>query len=293
MIIRLQSKTSEWISSCARFVANLTNHKFQLIDPVVCPFQFDAVLAFKEFKEVYHSDNDDENDDDGNDNKNEEVENGNEEWKIVETGYVKHNLHKEKLIFTEVPPSTDNASHRMIHGCESFVAHARKTCDKYSKDYPRMHRFNAFIGRNKQINKHDDLIFFDSPNDCNQFRNKQHQSLSYFDRSKTCIIPQIGYKDNGRDIKETITSASMNNGTIILSFHVESAEEIRYYLSINGECIRFMPEDIKDLLPVFFDQSYGDNAKFAKGRAESLVKLMKKTPKDDKFSKFEEKYGKN
>jgi len=61
---------------------------------------------------------------------------------------------------------------------------------------------------------------------------------------------------------------------------------MRCYLSINGQCIRFMHEDILDLLPLFFDKKYGDNTAFAK-KKEFVKRLKEKAPlKDAKFEAF-------
>lgn len=50
-----------------------------------------------------------------------------------------------------------------------------------------------------------------------------------------------------------------------LSFHVESEESMRCYFYIHGQCTRFMPADMKMLLPLFFEDSDA-NRKFAEGK---------------------------
>ena len=62
-----------------------------------------------------------------------------------------------------------------------------------------------------------------------------------------------------------------------LSFHCLSAEEIRCYIYINAQGMRFLPEDICHLLPIFFDPEFGDNKTWPQSEeAKKLVKGMEK-----------------
>ena len=46
-------------------------------------------------------------------------------------------------------------------------------------------------------------------------------------------------------------------------FHAEAIDEIRAYSHWNRQSLRFYPQDIVDVLPALFDDSYGDNEAFA------------------------------
>merc|ERR1712129_657248 len=159
---------------------------------------------------------------------------------------------------------------------------------KEKEQYPRNFRFNAFIDRrrpndkdnkDKNILKEDELIFFDPPRNANNITHKQPSSMIYFDKSRTVLIPSKDYNEgkneqdekqnvNGQDqqqklLAQTITSQSKCNGAVMgLSFHVEESNEIRVYLCLNGQIVRFQPNDINSnikVLPIFFDDEYGNN----------------------------------
>lgn len=49
-------------------------------------------------------------------------------------------------------------------------------------------------------------------------------------------------------------------------FHAEAMDEIRMYLYWYGQSLRFYPEDIVQVLPILFDDNYGDNKSFANSR---------------------------
>lgn len=181
-------------------------------------------------------------------------------------------------------------------------AHTNKEKEEY-KDYPRKHRFCALIDRrepdkksNGKESKKDEILFFEPPNNCNSFPDYKQTGtvpLWYFDSSRTCIVPNIGY-NNGKDadnidakvnnlegqekaLSEPITSGTGCKGALmVLSFHVEADNEIRCYMYLNGQICRFMPEDIINLLPKYFDKNYGNNKTFPKSSlAKELVEKMK------------------
>ena len=50
---------------------------------------------------------------------------------------------------------------------------------------------------------------------------------------------------------------------VTFCFHAEAMDEIRLYMYWYGQSLRFYPQDIVDVLPIMFDDNYGDNAQFA------------------------------
>merc|ERR1712228_255523 len=154
--------------------------------------------------------------------------------------------------------------------------------------------------KDKDILTKDELIFFEPPNDCNKLPKEEHVPMVYFETSRTCIIPRVGYGDDRpyiedpkeRILKATITSRMHCNGAMLmLSFHVESKDEIRCYMYLNGQIMRFMPNDIRVLLPKFFDKEFGDNKGFAESKdAQKLVDAMKENLRDVRFNAFMKKY---
>merc|ERR550539_111300 len=99
-------------------------------------------------------------------------------------------------------------------------------------------------------------------------------------------IDKMGMRDKLKYDK--ITSQSNCNGAmIVLSFHVESTDEMRCYMYINGQVLRFMPEDIQLVLPLFFDAEFKKNKEFAQSeKAKKLVKKMKDNLRDVHFEAF-------
>ena len=151
--------------------------------------------------------------------------------------------------------------------------------------------------KDKDILQEDEVIFFEPPENCNSFPNTKEliQPIFYFDTTRTCIIPQKGYNngDNAdsdtkkvstahidqkqKQLTSTITSQSACNGaSMVLSFHVESSNEIRCYIYLNGQVLRFFPEDIKFVLPRFFDPDCGNNKTWTNSKdANDLILRMK------------------
>merc|ERR1719295_851064 len=52
---------------------------------------------------------------------------------------------------------------------------------------------------------------------------------------------------------------SCKSSVLTLSFHVKQADVIKLYLYHNGQSMRFMPEDIRDILPTLFNMEYLGN----------------------------------
>ena len=301
--------TCEYITSIVAFAAGLAAE-----DKTTCPFQFDAVLAFNEVKRtdekvMFEQKSDSEVDDDDDDSKN--------ECFYDCFGDIKEKLSAKKLPFSEFPIKDDEKDDGLrrvrmfLDGFKKFKSEQieKKYKGKEYEEYPRKHRFCAVIDRrkpdkkgnaNKNILKEDELIIFEPPNNCNSFPETRHGALFHFDLSRTCIIPCVSAKDGAEEIVdfqkkklfETITSQSNCNGAmIVLSFHVESTDEIRCYCYINGQIMRFMPSDIINLLPLFFDKEFGDNKKFAVSkRAKELVEEMSDKLIDIHFDAFFQKY---
>ena len=79
------------------------------------------------------------------------------------------------------------------------------------------------------------------------------------------------------------TQVAALGSIVTLSFHVKQDNVIKLYLYCNGQCIRFMPEDIRDLLPVMVNMNYGDNKEWINrqivdGHIEKLRELLVDEP---------------
>ena len=95
------------------------------------------------------------------------------------------------------------------------------------------------------------------------------------------------YKDIGVDF-------AAKSSVLTFSFHVKTEDVIKLYLYHNGQCMRFMPEDIKNILPLLYNMKYGNgmNEKWL-GRTkevDSYIDRMKRCLKDIEFDAFQQSY---
>merc|ERR1712242_397827 len=56
---------------------------------------------------------------------------------------------------------------------------------------------------------------------------------------------------------------------LTLSIHAKQENVVKMYLFCNGQCIRFMPEDVKTVLPVLFNMDYENNTDWIEGKLDS------------------------
>jgi len=274
------AKTCKLIGSAAEFVHNKVTK-----DALACPFQFDVCFAFKEAKEaentlpVIGDDDDDDDDDEEDDEKGKK-----KDW----FGDIDGKMESEQLVRAK---SILDVDHRgFIDPFKEFVEKNDMGKGKKNEHYPRKRRFCAIVDRRKGEEEDDELIFFEPPANCNSFPEGQYVQLWYFDAAKTCILPQKGYDAGKGGREDNITVGTACDGqALTLSFHVESADEIRCYLFVNGGMMRFMPEDLIDFLPGFFAVDFADNAKWATSdEAKQLVKRMNNQLVDARFAAFYE-----
>eukprot|EP01083_Nonionella_stella_P304272 1056603_1 len=125
--------------------------------------------------------------------------------------------------------------------------------------------------RNADGHKKDDIYIWIPPGNCDVLPADKNGYVAevFLDNLNTCVIPRMGYSEDPlkptkcRLLTSTITSKNhCNERLLTFSFHIESTEEIRCYLWWKGCCLRFMPRDILHVLPLMFDKTYGNNAKF-------------------------------
>ena len=91
---------------------------------------------------------------------------------------------------------------------------------------------------------------------------------------------------------------SCKSALLTLSFHVKTDEVIKLYLYHNGQCMRFMPEDIKTILPTLFNLKYADNEGWLNRKdpdsdeleVDRYINEMKKYLKDVEFDAFRQSY---
>ena len=83
-----------------------------------------------------------------------------------------------------------------------------------------------------------------------------------------------------------------NSSLLTLSFHVKQQHVIKMYLYFNGQCMRFMPEDITTILPVLFNMEHGDNSQWIRQQMEvnQYIDRMERCLKDVEFEAFQQSY---
>eukprot|EP01084_Bolivina_argentea_P031652 58583_1 len=123
--------------------------------------------------------------------------------------------------------------------------------------------------QNHDQHEFDNLIFFQPPNDCNCLPNGSYPPEIYFERSKQCLLPKS-------EKKNRITSHDNVCGQLLtFSFHVRATDNVKCYMYWNGQCMRFYPSDIINVLPIIFDNNVYGNKQFVCGKSgKSLVSQM-------------------
>ena len=88
--------------------------------------------------------------------------------------------------------------------------------------------------------------------------------------------------------KNVNTQTAAKGSIMTLSFHVKKDNVIKLYLYWNGQCIRFMPEDVRDLLPVLFNMNYRDNAEWIRREGvDRYINELKDMMVDVEFAYFQ------
>ena len=127
-----------------------------------------------------------------------------------------------------------------------------------------------------------------------------------------CLLPEKHYKviapkeDDGDEKKDDdevaaepdaepdaigAKSTNTKGSLLTLSFHVKEERVIKLYLFCNGQSIRFMPDDVRDILPTLFNMDYGGNAKWIKLKdVQGYIDQMKDCLVDDQFTAFQQSF---
>ena len=137
-----------------------------------------------------------------------------------------------------------------------------------------------------------------------------HSLFRYIGASRISLLPDMKYgtetkeedeadkkeksKEQTKKEKAELTNIGANKGcqgsVLTLSFHAKQADVVKLYLFCHGQCIRFMPEDIKVVLPMLFNMKYGDNASWIKNEKEvnMYIKKMSTGLQDTEFEAFQQ-----
>jgi len=129
-------------------------------------------------------------------------------------------------------------------------------------------------------------LFVFQPEENSRKIHKKATALNYFHNTRHSIIPGSDpASDEAKDPKKLTSSTT--GPQIMLSFHVEAEDNMRCYIFIHGQCTRFLPEDLKLLLPYFFDPNTADNKKFVESKElEQIIQKLEGKLRDDQFQTF-------
>eukprot|EP01084_Bolivina_argentea_P245334 410778_1 len=125
-------------------------------------------------------------------------------------------------------------------------------------------------------------------------KNNSVEIVDFNKNDERVEIEQMEIKSKEKLLMQNIKSNDhCKGGMLTISFHAIQQDEIKCYLYFNGQVTRFFPEtDIKDLLPVFFDEEYDkDNETWAQGDdVKRYMTQLNGTIRDHEFEAFYEKY---
>eukprot|EP01083_Nonionella_stella_P153368 492707_1 len=118
---------------------------------------------------------------------------------------------------------------------------------------------------------------------------------THFDPSEQRVDPNtIHYKTTKDKLRNQNIKSNdhCKGGILTISFHAIAADKIKCYLYFNGQVTRFMPEtDIKNVLPLLFDSTYGNNAEWPESdSANRMSESLSNVVIDREFDSFYNRY---
>eukprot|EP01084_Bolivina_argentea_P107933 192921_1 len=168
-------------------------------------------------------------------------------------------------------------------------------------------RMISFVDRRESKlldGKKDSIYVYKPPENCAHIP-RDVCGLWFISASRTSLLPDMKYGNGEKALKEKIINLNATKeellksnidsgshckaGLLTISFHVKSKDEVKMYLYFNGQMIRFMPKDIKIILPLLFNMEYGDNKGFLKRflankeGEDEMIKYMSDFVKDKHF----------
>jgi len=249
-----------------------------------CPFQYDSVFAFEEFiaKEEDQDEDDDDEDDEDGDGNDDPSSFGAAKSQLPD---IKKGLTTTKLTFKSTEwGKIDGRNYRPLG--DAFKELKDSAAEK---DFPQFNRFCSVLDLRNDPEKEEkaddkDNLFVFQPEESSRKIYKKASALNYFHNARKSVIPCLDPKDGN---KEAALNALSQGPQLMLSFHVEAEDSMRCYLFINGQCTRFLPEDLKLLLPVFFDPNTADNKDFEDSEEmDEIITALNGKLRDDQFQTF-------
>jgi len=314
--------TVMYMVGATTFVQNLLTRSKDYISGI-CPFQFDVAIAVgKPQPNLDDNIGDDDDEDDDEDDGKDGGGDGDVYYDYI--GDIEGKLKKNELKFwnQDSNPETDA---RRIWGelFQKFLEHNKLQDAESETSYLQKKRIISMIDRRKydQSGKvpadqvQDKVFMYEPPDDARDIPNDAVPEWSIA-ASRRCTLPHMSYADGDimkemaeesealKDLNDAqkreywaknknIGAAFGCSGAMLtLSFHVKQEKVIKLYLFCNGQCMRFMPEDIKTVLPALFNMEFGDNKEWIEREeeVEEHIEQMKRVLIDEEFEAFQQSY---
>jgi len=265
------------------------------------PFGLDVAIAVgqprqseKDQKEAEDDEDDDDDDDDEEPQGGEDSPAGPYKDWVQE---IEDKLKGNKLAYLKTVAKQTDENRRMFENIfkDFILKNDLSGADKERQHYLANKRLVAFVDRRrskkKDANVDDEIFMYEPPNDEYTQKVPQRDELVnewFFSASRTCLLPNVEYNakvvvgnDPGQVTKSKTgpggnigASDHCNGGVITFSFHVFSEDKMKLYLYFQGQMIRFLPRDIKLLLPRLFVPNE-DNEKYIADKTGDLDKVIK------------------
>jgi len=231
----------------------------------ICPWQLDLILGYD--RKIPKNQNDDDEDDD-NDEKAQIQD-------IIGDIHQRLASASDNLAFCEVS-NTQSLRPLYREALEGLMRKNNAAREKYNGS-PQNHRLIAFVDERKDNddNKDNDdekkdndekkLMIFEAPSGCHEIPKNVCSEWPYA-ASDLCLI--LGIANS-----ERITVRS-DGPMLTMSIHVWEQDRIACYLHIFGQCLRFMPDDLINILPRFFVES-DENIAFMKGEDLGAIDIRR------------------
>eukprot|EP01083_Nonionella_stella_P102311 290959_1 len=264
---------------------------------IICPFQVDVCIVVgapvsedaKEELKAELTDNDEEDDDPEVDEKSQMGQ-----WEDI-VGNIEERVQTNKLKYYTEELIRD-ARKGVMEGrllqaiYDNFVSEHQLRGDGKSA-YLHQKRLIAMVDRrqSKRYMKPDRIWMYEPPSGLN-CQNIPNDTVPewYINSSATCLAP-------GTDTESSFGGTShCKRGTLTFSFHVKEQTCIKCYLFWSGAMIRFMPEDIKSVLPHLFNPKKHHHPKLGHHEAialDQLIQEMKTKLVDQEFDAFVASYS--
>merc|ERR1712228_697917 len=230
-----------------------------------------------------------------------------EEPFVDSVGSIDEKLKKNGLKFAKIPANPLELGKVFQRTFIALFGKLKDQKNKIKSNYPHNERFMGLVDRRQYQMPNDSVYLYEPPLNCRRIPNNA-VSEWYLNSSRTCLLPNMAYGDGSeaekgpnKENKHGLNQQKLKNANIgsllqckgaflTFSFHVKAVDEVKCYLYWNGQIIRFMPEDIRNVFPKIFnmDWCHGDNAKWLKKNEmlDGMLLDMKSVIKDAHFEGF-------